>query len=331
MNVLVTGANGFIGAHLVEDQLARGRRVCAVDLADTKLRSLAARYPGLEIIKADIRDRQALTNALKGQDIVFHLASAHLDVALPESDYLAINRDAARWLVEAAHRAGVARFVHCSSVGVHGEIHDPPANEESPCHPDLVYERTKLEGERAVRAYAEQTGYPVVIVRPVWVYGPGCPRTKKLFRTIEKGRFFYVGSGEALRHCLYIADMVEGFHLASDYQGSPGQVFILGDHRAVTIRELIETMARVAGVPAPRLTIPLGPMRWLCRVVERACLSIGKEPPISERSLKFFTNNTSFDISRAKTLLGFEPRITLEEGMRRTYAAIRAEKDTGAH
>ena len=195
--------------------------------------------------------------------------------------------------MELSHHAGVERFVHCSSVGVYGAIDHPPADEESVCHPDLIYERTKLEGETAVRQYAQETGYPVVIVRPVWVYGPGCPRTEKLFRTIKKGRFFFVGDGMALRHCIYIADMVNGFNLCAEHPDAPGKVFIFGDRHAVTIRALIEQMAKVVQAPIPSLTLPLGIMRILCVLVEKCFGFMGKEPPVSERSLKFFTNNTN--------------------------------------
>jgi nucleoside-diphosphate-sugar epimerase len=262
-----------------------------------------------------------MRKAVDGSERVFHLASAHLSVTLSEKDYWEINSTASRQLVELAHAAGVARFVHCSSVGVYGEIKNPPADEDSTCEPDLVYERTKLEGERKIRQYAQETGYPVVIVRPVWVYGPGCPRTEKLFRTIKKGRFLFLGDGLTLRHCIYISDMIEAFNLCAQQQTAPGRVFIIGDREAVTIRDLIHRMAAVAGASPPRLSVPIGLIRPLCSFIEHFFTSLGKEPPLSERSLKFFTNNTSFDISRAQNELGFVPKVTLQEGLRLTYKA----------
>jgi nucleoside-diphosphate-sugar epimerase len=262
--------------------------------------------------------RQAVT----GAETVFHLASAHLAVTISEREYWEINRSGSRALVEVSHDSGVARFVHCSSVGVHGEITDPPANEDSPCHPDLVYERSKLEGEKSVRDYAHETGYPVVVLRPTWVYGPGCPRTEKLFRTIKKGRFFFVGNGNALRHCVYITDMIEAFNLCVQNENALGKIFIIGDNKAVTVNELIHQMADVIGASAPRVSLPLWFVGSAFSLVEHTFTLLGKEPPLSGRSLKFFTNNTSFDISRARKEIGFDPKVSLREGLRLTYETM---------
>ena len=321
MIVTVTGANGFIGQHLVHDQLARGRKVRAVDITLSRLQDLRVNA-SIELIQADIRDTDRIRQAVTGAETVFHLASAHLAVTLSEKEYWEINRSGSRALVELSHASGVARFVHCSSVGVHGEITDPPANEDSPYHPDLVYERSKLEGEKAVRQYAHETGYPVVVVRPAWVYGPGCPRTEKLFRTIKKGRFFFVGNGNTLRHCIYITDMIEAFNLCAQHPNAPGKVFIIGDDKAVTVNELIHQMAAGIGVPAPRLSLPLWLVGPACAFVERTFNLLAKEPPLSGRSLKFFTNNTSFDISWARKEIGFDPKVTLREGLRLTYQTM---------
>jgi dihydroflavonol-4-reductase len=326
MIVTVTGANGFIGLHLVRDQLAKGRRVRAVDLKVDKLLSLPA-YPDLEIVQADIRDKEAMARAVAGAAFVFHLASAHLAVSLPEAEYWRINRDAALSLAEICRQAGVKRFVHCSSVGVYGEIKEPPADEASPCHPDLIYEKSKLEGERAVLAYQRQSGMPLTVLRPVWVYGPGCPRTEKLFRSLRKRTFFYIGSGRSLRHCLHVDDFCQACELAAARPQAVGEIFIIGDAGAVTLRELLGAMAAACSSPAPRLHLPLALIRPLFAAAEKLFLALGREPVVSTRTLKFFTNNTSFSIAKARKLLGFEPRFEVAEGMRRTWAAIRARGD----
>ena len=322
MTVTITGANGFIGHHLVCDQLQKARRVRAVDYSFDRLKSFQG-HSLLEFIPADIRDTDKMRYAVTGAKVVFHLASAHLSLALSDDEYWKTNRDASRTLVEISHDSGVSRFIHCSSVGVHGRITTPPANEESRCEPDLVYEQSKLAGEVAVREYAMKTGYSVVIVRPVWVYGPGCARTEKLFKMIKKGRFLFVGNGTTLRHCIHISDMIEALNLCADHSDAPGKVFIIGDQRAVTVRELIQEIANVVGVSAPKLSLPLWLVRPMCSVLEHSFRFMGKEPPLSTRSLKFFTNNTSFDIGKATREIGFQPGTRLQEGLRSTYEAIK--------
>jgi dihydroflavonol-4-reductase len=323
MIVTITGANGFIGLHLVQDQLSKERKVRAVDLKADKLRLLPPN-PDLEIIQADIRDKDAMARAVDGSAFVFHLASAHLAVSLPESEYWQINRDAALSLAETCRQAGVRRFVHCSSVGVYGEIKDPPADETSPCHPDLIYEKSKLEGEQAVLAYQRQSGLPLTVLRPVWVYGPGCPRTEKLFRSLRKRTFFYIGDGCSLRHCVHIDDFNHACELAATRPQAVGEIFIIGDAGAVTLRELLGAMAAAASFPIPRLHLPLALVRPLFAAAEKLFLALGREPVVSTRTLKFFTNNTSFSIAKARRLLGFEPQFDVAAGMRRTWAAIRA-------
>jgi nucleoside-diphosphate-sugar epimerase len=159
----------------------------------------------------------------------------------------------------------------------------------------------------------------VTIVRPVWVYGPRCPRTAKLFRAIRKGSFIMVGAGRTLRHCVYVSDMVDGFDLCAQRDEAIGHSFIIGDNSAVTLQELVDEIAAVTKARPPRLKIPAGMVAPACAIFEAGFKAIGKEPPLSKRSLKFFTNNTSFDISKAKTLLEFVPKVPLREGIERTY------------
>lgn len=292
----------------------------ALDITRSKLEEVCG--PDVELLSGDIADPSVADEAVKGVDVVFHLASAHLTVNVSEDVYWRVNVHCLRSLLESCRRAGVKRFVHVSSVGIYGNIQDPPANEDSPCRPEILYERTKYAGELEVRSFREETGFPVIIVRPAWVYGPGCPRTEKLFRTIEKGRFFFVGDGRSLRHCIYINDMIEALNLCAEQPNAPGNTYIIADQAAVTVRDLIHQMASVAGVSAPRFSLPVWAAKSMFTMVERAFSLCGKEPPVSERSLKFFTNNSCFDINRARDGLGFDPKVSLREGLQMTFEAI---------
>jgi dihydroflavonol-4-reductase len=318
MNVLVTGGGGFIGSHLVEDQLKRGRAVRALDLDFSSLNGTAA-HAQLQKITADLRNTELVQRSLTGVDVVFHLASAHLSLTTSEKDYWDINVTATKSLVDLCRTSGVKRFIHCSSVGIYGDVIDAPANEESSCSPDLVYDKTKLAGEQGVKRFYQETGYPISIVRPVWVYGPRCPRTNKLLKSIRSQRFPMIGDGLNLRHCIYISDMVDAFDLCATRDEAVGQTFIVGDEAAVTVAQLVNEIALVMNVAPPKMKIPRKIATSICSITESLFRVGGKEPPLSKRTLEFFTRNTSFDITKVKTVLGFSPRISLRDGLRLTY------------
>jgi nucleoside-diphosphate-sugar epimerase len=319
--VLVTGGGGFVGSHLVEDQIRRGLRVRALDL---HLEALAGNQSAqLERIVGDVASSTVLEQALAGVDVVYHLASKHLEVGIPDAEYRRVNVDGTRRLLVLCAQSGVRRFVYCSTTGLMGHIAGPPADEEAPARPDIIYEQTKWEAEQLVREFARGASLETVIVRPAWVYGPRCPRTEKLFRAAEKGRFLMVGDGRCLRHPIFVDDMSLGFHLAGTVAGAAGRTYIIGDDRAVPVRQLIATVARTVGKPMRLVTLPPGVAALLFRGVEAACLAVGKKPPVSSRSLKFFTQQTAYDTSRARRELGFQPTVSLEEGLWRTWKAIR--------
>lgn len=326
-HVLITGAGGFIGSHLVGQQLGLGREVTAID---TRLERLKSRRdePGLRMVEGDIRDTALLEKVMPGIDVVFHLASAHLEVTLDDNHFQEVNVGATRNLAVIAARARVQRFVHCSSVGVYGPLVKVPADEDTPCHPDIAYEVTKLEGERAVLDVAADKNLPTVVLRPAWVYGPGCPRTAKLFRALRKKRFLMVGKGNNLRHPVYIDDMLQAFELAASRDGIEGQVFVVASDEYVALDQLLSTILLVEHSDYHPVRVPLAVMWPVCYVVETLARLLGREPPFSRRSLKFFTEDSAFNIARAKERLGYTPRVDLMTGLEKTRSAMLASLPT---
>ena len=317
MKVLITGAGGFIGSHLVDSQLEQGHDVRALDLHLGLLRHQSA-HPRLEAIRGDITDSKWDKEIVAGVETVYHLASAHLDVSLSDEYYRRVNVGATLSLLEAARAAGVKRFVHCSSVGVIGDVENPPADETTECHPTNIYERTKLEGERGALDYFRRTGFPVVVVRPAWVYGPRCPRTAKLMRTISKGRFPFFGKGQNMRHPVYISDAVKGLQLCGCAEGVDGEVFIIAGEEAVQVSELVEVLSSELGVRSPKLHLPVALGLMAGYSLEMAFKLIRKQPPFSRRSLDFFLKHNAYDIQKAKRMLGYRPQTDLRTGMQKT-------------
>jgi len=317
MNVFITGGGGFIGSHLVDSQLAQGHQVRTVDLHVERL-AHTADHPDLEVVTGDITDADLAARLLDGIDVVYHLASAHLDVSLSDAHYRRVNVDATVNLLEAARAAGVKRAVHCSSVGVIGNVKNPPADETSPCHPTNIYEQTKLAGEIAVLQFARETGFPVVVARPAWVYGPRCPRTQKLIRTIGKGHFVIFGKGCTLRHPIYVSDAVRGMELCAEVDNVTGQVYIIAGEQPVTVEELVQTIAGVNGVRPPTIRLPIALGKVAGHALQLAFELLGRQPPFSRRSVDFFLKDNAYDISKARRELYFQPQVDLREGLTRT-------------
>jgi dihydroflavonol-4-reductase len=319
--VLVTGAGGFVGSHFVCDLAERGARVRAIDVHPPA----SAPTAGVEFRLQDIREREGVAAALAGVDTVFNLASVHLDVHATVEQFESVNVKALEQLVELCARARVRRLVQVSSVGVYGHVAHPPASEEAPLNPENEYERTKAAGEAAARRAAERTGMDLVVVRPSWVYGVGCPRTRKLLRSLRKRRFFFVGAGTNLRHPIHVDDLLEALVLTARAGAEvSGRTFNIAGPRWMTLEEMVREFARALRVPPPTWHAP----RWLGLAAgwaaERASALTGAEPPFSRRTLAFFENDNAFDIGAARRALGFEPKMDLASGARQVLAGSRS-------
>ena len=211
MRVLVTGVTGFTGGHLARYLASRGNQVWGLVRASTPATARdALTSAGVQLIDGDLRDKASLERACAGVEVVYHIAAIYRQAGLRDEEYRAVNADAVRDVVLAAAVGGVQRVVHCSTVGVHGDVEHPPANEDAPLKPGDVYQETKLEGEVAARDAARTTGIEVVIARPTGIYGPGDKRLLKLFRGVARRRFVVLGNGRIFYHLTYIDDLVEG-------------------------------------------------------------------------------------------------------------------------
>lgn len=322
MKVLVTGATGFTGGHLATYLAARGDTVRALVRDPSRAAGLAA--AGMEVVAGDLARRETLASAVAGVDVVYNVAALYRQAGLPEATYRTVNAEAVGWLVEAAAKAGVPRVVHCSTVGVHGDIAHPPANEDAPLGPGDIYQVTKLEGEHLATAAAATYGTELVIVRPSGIYGPGDRRLLKLFRGVARRRFVILGDGKIFYHLTHIDDLVEGFRLAG-VVAAAGRTYILAGGEVTTLNELVAIIASEAGVRPVAVHLPVWPFWMTGAICEAACAPFGLEPPIYRRRVDFFTKSRAFDIRRAREELGFAPQVDLRSGARRTLAWYRAQ------
>lgn len=323
MRVLVTGATGFTGGQLARALKARGHEVWAMVRDPSRAAQLPA--AGIPTRPGDLADPVSLAAAVAGMDIIYNIAALYRQAGLPDSVYHQVNATAVGQLIEAAAAAGVRRVVHCSTVGVHGDVEHPPANEDAPLNPGDVYQVSKVEGERIAREAATRTGVEVVIARPSGIYGPGDRRLLKLFRGVARRRFVILGDGKIFYHLTYIDDLVEGFRLCGETPEAAGRTYILAGAEVPTLNELTALIAEDAKVPPPSLRLPVWPV-WLAGAAcEALCAPFGIEPPLYRRRVDFFTKSRAFDITRAREDLGYAPAVSLREGIHRTLEWYRAQ------
>jgi nucleoside-diphosphate-sugar epimerase len=318
--VLVTGASGFTGTNLCRRLRHDGEDVLA--FVRKTSRTAPLEQIGVECRRVDIADRQAVARDFQGISTVYHLAAAYREELGDRTEFQRTNVEATRNLLDAASASGVRRFVHCSTVGVQGQIDEPPATEEYRLAPGDHYQQSKLDGETLALEYAKG-GFPLVVVRPVGIYGPGDLRFLKLFRSISRGRFVMIGSGRSLYHLTYIDDLIQGFVLAGTSPRAVGEIFTIAGPRYTTLKELVGMIADVLGRPHPRLRVPFAPVYAASVVSERICRWLNVSPFLYPRRVEFFSKDRAFDFSKARRILGYAPAVDLEEGLRRTAAWYR--------
>ncbi|RMD94710.1 MAG: NAD-dependent epimerase/dehydratase family protein [Calditrichaeota bacterium] len=312
----VTGASGFTGGHLCRILKKKGYEITALVRQTSKVDHL--QELGVKLVYGDLTNSANLVDALSDIDVVFHVAAVYRQEGISKEQFWKVNVDGTRNILEQARRAGVKRFVHCSTVGVQGEIKNPPAKETDPYNPGDHYQESKMEGEKLALGFFEKHEMEGVVVRPVGIYGPGDTRFLKLFKYINNGKFRMIGHGNVLYHLTYVEDLVEGMILAGEKDEAVGHIFTLGGNEYMTLKELVTLIAKILGKPVPRKHVPLKPVYMAATLCEVICRPLNIEPPIYRRRLDFFTKDRAFDISKAKKLLGYEPKVKLEEGLKIT-------------
>ncbi|MDC0358111.1 NAD-dependent epimerase/dehydratase family protein [Oligoflexia bacterium] len=309
--VLVTGANGFVGSYVCQELLANGYTVRGLHRASSNTESID--QLNLQKFVGDICNPEDLRPAMEGVDAVIHIAALFRQAKHPDSVYRDINIEGVRNVLDVAIEMGVKRVVHCSTVGVHSHIPNPPANEEEEYRPGDIYQETKCEGEQVALSYFKAGKIPGVVIRPAMIWGPGDTRTLKLFKGIARRRFPLIGTGKTLVHWVMVPDLARAFRQALEQHELNGEVYIIAGERAVPMEYMISEIAKAFAVKPPPFKIPAFPIQLLGSIVETICIPFGIEPPIYRRRVDFFTKTRAFDSSKAKADLGYQPDKTFEE------------------
>lgn len=311
MKTLITGATGFIGSRMTVRlaSLDRDLRCVVRPMSDT---TALLNQPRIELVCADLNDKAAVRDLAQGVDVVYHLAF----------DYSRPTVDDVRNLIEACVYSGVKRFIYFSSIAAVGlsRVRDV-ITEETPCRPDTVYGKVKLTAERMLLEAYRQQGLPGVILRPTSVYGIGEANFwLPLFRAIHGGRFSRLfGDGSNLLSLCFIDNLIDGALLAERCDAAVGKVYILSDERSYPFREVIQAVAAASSVPVPRSSIPKRFALPVAQVLDYLWRLELREPvvPFLAANVARWIMHYPCSVEKARMELGFEPRIGLEEGVRR--------------
>ncbi len=324
MKALITGSTGFIGSHLTEALIGKGVQVRCLLRKTSDLKWLKG-LP-IEFVHGDCTDKTSLEKAVRCVDWVFHLAG--VTKAIKEETYFEVNGLGTENLIHACleNNPCLQKFIYISSQAAAGPSRNGCSKKElDPCEPVSFYGRSKRAGEEFVLTHAHEL--PILILRPSAVYGP---REKDIF-------VFFKGLSRRINPCpigpdqrlslCYVQDIVQGILLAFETQTKSGEIFFLSDGNEYRMEEIGAIVAQAIGITAFRIRVP-----------KRMILGIAC---FSEYLSKFFKGSSLFnkdkaqeiiqkdwvcDITKAKTLLGFEPRVTLSEGARLTFEWYKKEK-----
>jgi 2-alkyl-3-oxoalkanoate reductase len=321
MEVLITGGNGFIGRHLVTALQQRGDAVRVLALPGEDASEMDGR--GVAVFRGDVRAPETLMAPMRGADGVLHLA-AMMDVWRPLADYRAVNVTGTANVCRAALAAGVRRLVHMSSSSVYGVGRGGLVTEEAPLRPfSDPYPVSKAEGDVAVQTMIRQQGLPAVIIRPDQIFGPGdALHFGAMADRLISGAGVIVGSGRNHVPFVYVADVVDALLLALDHPRATGRAYNVTNDQPLTQLELLTAIASEVGARPPRVHIPRAVLYTAGFAAERLAVLTRshRRPPVTRLGVVFIGADTRHDISRARTELGFAPRVALREGIRRAAA-----------
>jgi nucleoside-diphosphate-sugar epimerase len=312
--VLVTGASGFIGQHLVKRLLREGCRV-RILVRNTSLDS----FPGtVEVAHGDVRNQADMKAATAGVDIVYHLAAYTEPSGSPENEAACqlVNVEGTQNVLDAAVSGGARRFVFFSSVKVFGEETSACLDESAAQKPTTPYGRSKLEAERAVLDYRERTGLEAIVLRLPLVYGPhNRGNIYQLISAIDRGIFPPPPAVLNRRSLVHVANVVEAAMLVSQNPVPPSSCYIVTDAKSYSTRELYESICRALGKRVPRWHVPLSLLVVLAQSGDIASRLMKRPFPVNSGSLQKLIGSAWYSSEKISRELGYSPTITLEAAL----------------
>ena len=317
--MLVTGATGLVGSHLVKALQERGDAVRALVRDPERARSLLHSNNEVELVKGDLLDLDSLGRAAQGVEVVYHCAA---QVALPyQGDRLKIfrtNVEGTRNALQAAEEAGIKRFVFVSSVAIYGDPNEPLVREDHPKNPKGPYAESKVLAEELVEMAGER-GLETVILRPCVIYGPGDRNfLPQIAETLPKYPFPLVDGGRQPLDMVHAQDVAQALVLAGTHPKAAGRVYNVTDGETHSLRELVEEFCRCLGI-RPRLLLLPYPLAIVLAALVAGISRMAqpdKDPLLSPAGVRAMARPHHYDITRIREELGYTPHVSLREGLR---------------
>lgn len=315
--VLVTGVPGWLGTRFVEILAKENRdiRCLVIKGSDTThLKKL-----GADIVEGDITRPETLQSVAEGVETVFHIAGIIHPKLFGTGDFFRINTHGTKNMLHAAIKANVKRFVYVSSNSPAGVNYNRNVlmNEFMPPKPYMKYGKSKLLAEKAVNEAFVQGKIETVIIRPCWFYGPGQPdRQTKLMKSIKNGKAPLFGDGKNIRSMTYIDNLAEALILAEKTKVATGETYWIADEKPYTTIEIYENIADLLGVKLKTMNIP----GFFCGLFKTAD-SVLQKAGIYQKEIHVageMNKDIACSIEKAKKDLGYAPKISLKEGMKRS-------------
>lgn len=319
--VLVTGATGFLGSALVQRLSNEGAHVRA--MARKRERGAhISKLPNVELVLGDLTNLESLTALVSDVNTVIHAAAA---LGGPLEFQRKINVAGTQAIARAAADAHVARFVHVSTIAIYGYSSRGVITESHPQQPGRVpYNVSKAEAEAVVREVGEAYRLPYTIIRPGMIYGPNSTAwTLALFRHVRRRPTVWIGDGSGSCFPIYIDDVVDMTMKLMAEPSSVGHAFNCAPDPTPTWREFLGEYMRLAG-KTQWIGIPIPIIRLIAPLIE-TLLHVRGEPQDVPNLVDFVTQQTTFSMSKAHKLLGWQPRVSLSEGIERCRPFLQAQ------
>lgn len=321
MKVLLTGANGFVGSHILDVLLARGLPTVALLRKGSNPRFIQAHLSRVEIRHGAIGDPASLRDAMRDVTHVIHCAGA--TKALTAAGFYEVNQAGTRHVVEAVHARGqgIQRVVHISSLAAAGPA--LPARESDPPRPVSDYGRSKLAGEREV---TEHCRVPFVVIRPPGVYGPRDGEFLRLFKAVKSHLLPRFGGGRQQLSLVFVQDLAEAAVTVLTHPGAVGQTYFAAAPEVVTAGRLADEIAAQAGTWTVSLPLPTGILWPVCALQELVSRLTGQANVLNrQKYAELSAPAWVCDPSKLKREVGFECGTDLKQGIARTLDWYRKE------